>query len=103
MERDSRTLSAILLVAIILGIGYCLYHLSSASSDPRENQLLSALLTILSLIGSWVASRYYSESSFNKNLKLFALKAAEKVTTLSSELDRLTASLQEDLKSSDYD
>jgi uncharacterized protein YbaR (Trm112 family) len=57
------------------------------------------VLTILSLLGSWIASRHYAELSFNTNLRVFALKAAEKVNNLSNELDRLSAFLQQELES----
>jgi hypothetical protein len=68
-----------------------------------ETLLLSEMLTFFSILGSWIASKYYSEYDFNKSLRLFALKAAEKVTNLSKELDRLSAVLQEELKDEEYD
>jgi len=49
-----------------------------------------------------MVSRYYSESSYNKSLRIFALKAAEKVTNLSNELDRLSVFIQQELKDAEH-
>jgi len=76
---------------------------TTGSPTSNEALLLSLFLTLLSIIGSWVASRYYSESSYNKSLRVFALKAAEKVTNLSNELDRLSAFIQQELKEGEYE
>jgi hypothetical protein len=48
-------------------------------------------------------SQHYSETSFNKNLRVFALKAAEKVTNLSNEFDRLSLFLQQELQDPEYE
>ena len=88
---------------VLLGILLCLYIIATRELNASESLLLSLVLTILSLIGSWVASRYYSEISFNNNLRIFALKAAEKVNNLSNELDRLSVYLQHELESTDYE
>jgi hypothetical protein len=54
------------------------------------------------MLGSWVVSRVYAEESFSANLRVFALKASEKVNNLSNELDRLSGYLQRELDESDY-
>lgn len=59
--------------------------------------LLTLVLTIVATLGSWIAARHYSEHAFNKSLRTFALKAAEKVDNLSKELDRLSIYLQQSL------
>jgi hypothetical protein len=55
-----------------------------------------------SILASWVVSRFYAKASYEDNLKVFALKAAEKVTNLSNELDRLSAFLQKALDEEDF-
>lgn len=103
MESGNRWLTVILLGGLLLGIFFCLVRIATTNPSPNEALLLSLILTILSILGSWVASRYYAEYSFNRSQRLFALKAAEKVLNLSRELDRLSISLQEELKANDYD
>ena len=103
MESENRWVTAVLLVAMIGGVVLCLWRISTTSPTANEALLLSLFLTFLSIIGSWIASRYYSESSYNKNLRIFALKAAEKVTNLSNELDRLSVFIQQELKGNEYD
>ncbi|MBI4479471.1 MAG: hypothetical protein HY651_05570 [Acidobacteria bacterium] len=103
MEDENRSITAILLVGLLAGIAFCLYRISTSNPSPNEVLLLSVILTILSILGSWIASKYYAEYNFNRNQRLFALKAAEKVTNLSRELDRLSFSLQEEVKANDYE
>lgn len=103
METEHRWMTLLLIVAVVGGIGACFWRLAKASPTANEALLLSLFLTFLSIMGSWIASKYYSESSYNKNLRVFALKAAEKVTNLSNELDRLSAFIQQDLKENEYE
>ena len=88
-------------IVVVLGIIVCLAIIATRDLNNTETLLLSLVLTILSLFGSWVASRHYSEVSFNNNLRVFALKAAEKVNNLSNELDRLSVFLQQELGTTD--
>jgi hypothetical protein len=103
MDESSNWVTASLLLGLLIGIGACLWRLTAGPSTPNEALMLSLVLTIFSILGSWIASRHYAEVSFNRNLRLFALKAAEKVTNLSDELNRLSAFLQEELKSTEYE
>ena len=103
METKDNWLSGPLIFAMIVGIIACLWRITQSAPTPNEALLLSLFLTLLSIIASWIVSRYYSESSYNKSLRIFALKAAEKVTNLSNELDRLTVFMQEELKDDEYD
>lgn len=100
MER--RWSTVLLPLCLLAGIIVCMVVIYGGAS-PREALLLSLVLTIFSMSGSWVASRYYAEESFNRNLRMFALKAAEKVTNLSNELDRLSIFLQRELNDEDYE
>jgi hypothetical protein len=86
----------------MLGVIICLVVIVAAQLNPRESLLLSLVLTIVSMLGSWLASRFYAEISFNENLRTFALKASEKVDNLSKELDRLALYLQQELDDDDY-
>jgi len=103
METKNSWITGTLMVAVIVGIVTCLWRITQSAPTPNEALLLSLFLTLLSIIASWIVSRYYSESSYNKSLRIFALKAAEKVTNLSNELDRLTVFIQEELKDDEYD
>ncbi|MEK6333813.1 MAG: hypothetical protein AABM67_02630 [Acidobacteriota bacterium] len=99
---ESRWSTGALLAALILGILLCLWMIARGGTTTTESLLVTVVLTILSILGSWIASGFYSERSFNKNLRVFALKASEKVTNLSNELDRLSAFLQQELEADDY-
>lgn len=79
------------LLALASGVAMCFWALHGGGNIPRESILLSLFLTLLSVAASWIASRYYADYPFNKNLRTFALKAAEKVNNLALELDRLPA------------
>ena len=103
----------VVLLAIIAGIGACLYFLGSGDLKGRESALLSIVLTGLSILASWVVTAMYAESqhraaiddvqeAHRTNLRTYALKAAEKVTNLSNELGRLSTYLQQELDCSDY-
>lgn len=93
----------VLFFLMAVGVAACFWLIAARTLTNTETVLMSILLTLLSIIGSWIASGYYSEYSFNKNQRVFALKAAEKVTNLSSELDRLSAFLQHELETDDYE
>src|SRR5258708_19151811 len=103
----------LVLLAIGSGIAYCVHALGTGSLTPRENGLMSIVLTGLSILASWVVSEMYSQSqhkaaieevevAHQKNLRTYALKAAEKVTNLSSELNRLATYLQQELDYTEY-
>lgn len=99
---QTRWPNALLLAGSVIGTFSSLWIIATGEPSSKEVLLLGVVLTISSMLGSWVASRFYAESSFNENLKLFALKAAEKVDNLSKELDRLSVFLQQELDSPDY-
>lgn len=103
METKNGWITGALIVVLVVGIVACLWRITQSAPTQNEALLLSLFLTLLSIIASWVVSRYYSESSYNKSLRIFALKAAEKVTNLSNELDRLIVFIQEELKDEEYD
>lgn len=103
----------LILAAIASGIAYCVHALGSGSLTARENGLMSIVLTGLSILASWVVSEMYSQSqhkaaieeveaTHRTNLRTYALKAAEKVTNLSNELNRLATYLQQELDDTEY-
>ncbi len=103
MQPENRLGSGLLLAGMLVGAGFCFWRITLGNPTQNEALLLSFLLTIFSVAGSWIASQYYSAFSFNRNQRVFALKAAEKVTNLSNEFDRLAVFLQQELKESEYD
>lgn len=103
-----------LLLAFICGVIYVLILLSTGEQTPKESALLSIILTILSITGTWIASHWYSrfmesanideiKKSYQDNLRMYALKAAEKVMNSSSELSRLSSYLQDSLQDTEVD
>jgi len=74
---NNRFMSWLGFLVITTGIIFCLYVIATRTTSPTEVLLLSIILTTLSIIGSWIASRHYAEYSFNRNQRLFALKAAD--------------------------
>lgn len=70
MVTENRSTTVLLIVAMIGGIGVCLWRITKAAPTPNEALLLSLFLTLLSIIASGLASKYYSESSYNKNIRV---------------------------------
>lgn len=95
--------TAAVTLALLTGILFCLWRITRGVGTATEALLLSVILTIASTIASWVVSNYYANYSYDENLRVFALKASEKVTNLSNELTRLSVFLQQELESNDYD
>lgn len=98
----------------LLGVVVCVFIISLGSLTNKEGAILSLLLTILSVIASWIFARLYAESQHsqaisevkemhNENLRTYALKAAEKVNNLSLQLNRLSVYIEEELQNSDYE
>src|SRR3989338_2281542 len=101
--NENLWITGVVVVLILAVVVICLWRITSSAPTANEVLLLGVLLTISSMAASWIASRYYSEVSFNKNLRVFALKAAEKVTNLSNQLDRLILFLQQDAREGEFD
>jgi predicted RNA-binding Zn-ribbon protein involved in translation (DUF1610 family) len=98
--------------AFLLGIGFCVYFISARNLTATEAGLLSIVLTILSVLATWIVTHMYSQSQYKKaikevqeshrtNLRTYALKAAEKVNNLSTQLGQLAAYLGESLEEGD--
>ncbi|WP_250458390.1 hypothetical protein [Microbulbifer litoralis] len=98
----------ILIGILVLAISLNLLFLSLGDLTSREVGLLSTLLAILSIAGSWIVAHIYAEKSNEKaitevkelhqsNLRTYALNAAEKVNNVSIQLNRLAGYLQDAL------
>ncbi|MCM2363770.1 hypothetical protein [Pseudomonas sp. SR18] len=101
---------------LFIGCGFIfviLVVISFTTLTSKESTLLGTLLTLLSVAIGWGISHYYaSQDKQNavqevrdyeqRNLRMYALKAAEKVTNLSVELQRLSAYLDEELQHNEY-
>lgn len=92
--------------AFIAGIGLSIYFIGAGDLAPKESALLSIILTILAILATWVITHIYTQSQHKKaieevqqahqsNLRTYALKAAEKVNNLSTQLNRLAVYLEE--------
>jgi hypothetical protein len=103
----------LVLGGIIYGVIACIGVLRDGQLSVRETGLMSIVLTGLSILASWVVGDMYSSSQLKAtiadveeqhrtNLRTYALKAAEKVNNLSSELSRLSAYLQQELDYTEY-
>ena len=97
-------IKALVLGALIIGVAVILYVGFSVELTPRETFFASILLTMFSITSSWLGTHLYSQAGtedmksalkkeHSENLRTYALKAAEKVQNLSSEVDRLRAYL----------
>ena len=99
----------ILLIVFVISIIGLIYYVGSKPLNDKEIILLSIILTIISVLATWIASYYYSESNYRTavkeveedhvyKLKTYALKASEKVNNLSTELNKLSLYLQDELE-----
>jgi len=109
----SNFLKAIVLI-LVAGVVGIIFLLATEELKGREVGLLSIILTIFSILATWIVSHIYAESAHKKaieevkdlhqaNLRMYALKAAEKVNNLSNQLSMLSVYLQEELDATDYD
>jgi transcription elongation factor Elf1 len=90
----------------------CIIYIGQNDLSPNENALLSIILTIISIVATWIVSNLFAASAHKtaleevkaqhlSNLKTYALNAAEKVDNLSNELNRLSVYLQDELEKED--
>lgn len=104
---------SVAIVAGIISIVGIIIAISVATLTSKESTLLSTFLTFLAVGIGWGISHYYATQDKAKaiadvrdfeqrTLRTYALKAAEKVTNLSRELNRLSAYLQEELEYTEY-
>jgi hypothetical protein len=103
MSETNGWLTKVSVAALFAGVIVCFWELITESPTGRESVFLSTALAVLSMAGSWFASKHYSEQSYNRNLQTFGLKASEKVNNLSNELNKLSVFLQQELASDEDD
>jgi len=99
----TKAFTATVTLGLFGAILLCLWRITRGVGTQTEALLLSVILTIVSILISWIVANYYANYSYDENLRVFALKAAEKVTNLSNELARLSAFLRQELESTEYD
>jgi uncharacterized protein (UPF0333 family) len=103
----------LILSAIGAGIFWCMHALGKGNLTSTDSALFSVVLTGLSILASWVVTEMYSsdqhkaaieevQEAHRTNLRTYGLKAAEKVTNLSNELNRLSTYLQQELDYTEY-
>jgi hypothetical protein len=103
-------------IAIFFCIGVIgsILLISFGGLTSKEGGFLSVLLSILSIIASWILARQEGETQHskaivevkdmhNENLRTYALKASEKVINLSDQLTQLGDFLEEELKNTEFD
>ena len=93
---DNKALWAVLGVCVFAA-SVCFVQIYAGTQTAREAVLLSFLLTIASVAASWILTHIYAQSAtrekiqeiqsiHHENMRLFGLKAAEKVFNLSNEI-----------------
>ncbi|MCK4824218.1 hypothetical protein KA005_51175 [bacterium] len=107
-------MKGLIIVLFIIGILLCIYFISSGDLTGREGSLISIILSIFSILATWIVTHLYSESQHKKaiedvqefhrtNLQTYARKAAEKCNNLSNELSRLSVYIYNELDRSDIE
>jgi hypothetical protein len=107
------TFEILLTVGFFIGVVVCIFIISSDDLTSRESSVVSLFLTFLSIIASWLLSNIYGNSQHlqaieevkemhNEKIKIFALKAAEKVNNLSQNINKLSIYLESELDA-EYD
>lgn len=105
---EENAIEIILSICFLLGVLLCIALITFSDLSSRESGILSLLLTILSVIASWLLAKLYGESQHrraieevkemhNDKIRTFALKAAEKVNNLSEQINKLSIFLEEEL------
>lgn len=100
-------------IALTVLLAIILIVLSYANLSNRESALFGTVLTFASILAGGIITHAYSQESkkkdiaelaelHQKNLRTYALKAAEKVNNLSKELSRLSSYLEDELDETDY-
>ena len=98
-------LIGIVIIALSFGLVLCLYIAATRQLTTNETVMLGIILTVLSVLISWVLTHLYSQATLRtsteevkrlhaENIRTFAVKAAEKVFNLSTEFDRLNSYLR---------
>lgn len=103
----------VLFFSFVVGIVVCIYIINQGKMTDRESAMLGVLVTILSVLASWIITEMYGTAQYREaiqdvreeyrnNLRTYALNAADKVNNLSNELNKLSNYLEEELDYTDY-
>jgi transcription elongation factor Elf1 len=112
-KKISFILRWVLFGCFAAGIAVCIFFITQSTMTDRESAMLGILLTILSVLASWIITDMYGAAQYSEtlrevkdehrnNLRTYALKAAEKVNNLSNELNKLSLYLEQELNYTDY-
>ncbi len=112
-KKISFVIRGILFACFAIGAIACIYIIGQGKMTDRESAMLGILVTILSVLASWIITDMYGAAQYREtiqevkeehrnNLRTYALKAAEKVNNLSNELNKLSIYLEEELNYTDY-
>ena len=112
MKALKYILIVIVALALIMGIGICLYISFVKDLSPNESLMIAILVTFFSMFISWILTHVYSQISLRfhtkiakqqheENIRTYAIKAAEKVFNLSNELKKLAENLKTGLEEQD--
>ncbi len=107
--KNSLNIWLTILISVFVGL---VVGLSLKAVTSTENVLISVVLTLLSVVVTWVVGHFYAKQvreaeidkineAHEKNLKTYALNAAEKVTNISKEIGLLSGYLSQYLESED--
>ncbi len=103
----------VLLAGFIVAIFYTLHLFATPQLTVRESTLLGVQLAVCSIIASWLITHLYAararreeirevQEKNQSNLRMYGLKAAEKVNNVSNELEKLSVYLEAELNFTDY-
>ena len=103
----------VLIFLLIGGIVGIIILIGLLDLTNREAAFLTVVLTVFSILTSWLLTHLYTgfqhkkaleeiRESYDANLKTYAKQAAEKVYNLSNELDRLSKYLDLELENHDF-
>lgn len=104
MKKWQYFLIALVVIGLLVGLGITLNVATTPNLSTNESLLLGILVSIFSILISWIVTHLYSQLSLKEvteevkrnhaeNLNTYAEKAAEKVFNLSTEFDRLKDNL----------
>ena len=113
MQRNIYWFLVIIAATFFIAVAVSIYELGNAEFNARETGLLGILLAIFAVVVGGIITHIYAAdahttaiqevSDFHqKNLRTYALKAAEKVNNLSKELGRMSSYLEAELQENSY-
>ncbi|HUB93487.1 MAG TPA: hypothetical protein VMB52_03205 [Verrucomicrobiae bacterium] len=96
MPGFQKTTLGLLLVTSLVVIVWVGYFIGKQNLSGDELVLSNLLLVLFSTLASTIVTHFYFEASNKRSLGMYAKKAAEKVSNLSSQLSKLSLYLQQE-------